>query len=64
MSFLNRLFGLKPSAAEQREMEAEYRAMCEAVAREKQKRQFYLEVAALLGNESAAKALRGDEPLN
>jgi len=60
------LFGFTPSAAEQREVEAEYAAMCDAVAREtpEQKRQFYLEVAALLGNKSAAKALRDGQPLN
>jgi hypothetical protein len=65
MGFFGRLLGLAPTAAEQREVQAEYDAMCQAVAREtpEQKRQFYLEVAALLGNKSAAKALRGDAPL-
>ena len=60
MGFLGRLFGFKPSAAEQREVQAEYDAMCDAVAREtpEQKRQFYLEAAALLGNKPAAIALR------
>ncbi len=63
MEFLSRLLGVRPSAAEQSEVQQAYDAMCEAVSREtpEQKRRFYLEVAAQLGNKSAAEVLRREQ---
>jgi hypothetical protein len=61
MSILGRLFGKIAMTATPDEAEAQkaYSEMREALAREtpEQKQSFYLEVAALLGNESAAKRL-------
>jgi hypothetical protein len=60
MEFLNRLFGFTPSAKEQGEARQAFGDMQLAMDQEtpEQKRRFYLEVAAQLGNKSAAAALR------
>ncbi len=59
MSILDRLFRRKPTAKEQADVAEEYRVMTEAVSREtpEQKTRFYLEVAAIMGNKSAAEQL-------
>ncbi len=60
MDFLNWIFGSTPSASEQAAVQREYDAMRDAIAREtpEQRTRFYLEVAAQLGNKSAATQLR------
>jgi hypothetical protein len=61
MSILKRLFGKVALTVDPDEARAQqaYAEMREAMAREtpEQKQRFYLDVAALLGNESAAKRL-------
>lgn len=59
MGIFSELFGRRPSAEEEGEARKAYVEMREAVAREtpEQKERFYLEVAAQLGNKSAAERL-------
>jgi hypothetical protein len=60
MEFLSRLFGLNPSAKEEGEARQAFADMQIAMDQEtpEQRRRFYLEVAAQLGNKSADDALR------
>lgn len=59
MGILSNLFGRRPSAEEEGEARQAYVKMREAMAREtpEQKERFYLEVAAQMGNKSAADRL-------